>query len=104
MPSYGFLGLDRLGEAVARLDAGAQEAGRDPASLRKICNLNGLISPVESTVPFQGDVRQWVDQLVSLVREYGMNGFVYWPDADHLRQLTLFALEVVPGVRAALGG
>ncbi|WP_369262636.1 hypothetical protein [Streptomyces sp. R35] len=64
----------------------------------------GLISPVESTVPFQGDVRQWVDQLVSLVRDYGMNGFVYWPDADHLRRLTLFALEVVPGVRAALGG
>ncbi|WP_406472946.1 hypothetical protein [Streptomyces sp. NBC_01615] len=59
MPSYGFLGLDRLREAVARLDAGAQEAGRDPASLRKIYNLNGLISPVESTVPFQGVVRQW---------------------------------------------
>ncbi|MGW0948207.1 LLM class flavin-dependent oxidoreductase [Streptomyces sp. NPDC002623] len=102
MPSYGFLGLDRLKDAVARLDAGAQDAGRDPASLRKVYNLNGLISPVESDAPFQGDVRQWVDQLVSLVREYGMNGFVYWPDADHLRQLTRFALEVVPGVRAAL--
>ncbi|MGW1786914.1 LLM class flavin-dependent oxidoreductase [Streptomyces sp. NPDC002143] len=102
MPSYGFLGLDRLKDAVARLDAGAQDAGRDPASLRKVYNLNGLISPVESDAPFQGDVRQWVDQLVSLVREYGMNGFVYWPDADHLRQLTLFALEVVPRVRAAL--
>ncbi|MFD3590632.1 LLM class flavin-dependent oxidoreductase [Streptomyces sp. NPDC058683] len=102
MPSYGFLGLDRLKDAVARLDAGAKEAGRDPAALRKIYNLNGLISPVESAVPFQGNVRQWVDQLVSLVREYGMNGFVYWPDADHLRQLTVFALEVVPGVRAAL--
>ena len=102
MPSYGFLGLDRLGDAVARLDGGAAEAGRDPASLRKIYNLNGLISPAESTVPFQGTVRQWVDQLASLVREFGMNGFVYWPDADHLRQLTVFALEVVPGVRAAL--
>ncbi|MER7180303.1 LLM class flavin-dependent oxidoreductase [Streptomyces hyaluromycini] len=102
MPSYGFLGLDRLKDAVARLDAGAQEAGRDPAALRKIYNLNGLISPVESAEPFQGNVRQWVDQLVSLVREYEMNGFVYWPDADHLRQLTVFALEVVPGVRAAL--
>ncbi|WP_205522174.1 hypothetical protein [Streptomyces sp. S1A1-7] len=55
-------------------------------------------------MPFQGNVRQWGDQLVSLVREYGMNGFVYWPDADHLRQLTLFALEVVPAVRAALAG
>ncbi|MGW2052044.1 LLM class flavin-dependent oxidoreductase [Streptomyces sp. NPDC001858] len=104
MPSYGFLGLDRLKDAVARLDAGAQEAGRDPASLRKVYNLNGLISPVDSDVPFQGTVRQWVEQLVTLVHEHGMNGFVYWPDADHLRQLTVFALEVVPGVRAALAG
>jgi alkanesulfonate monooxygenase SsuD/methylene tetrahydromethanopterin reductase-like flavin-dependent oxidoreductase (luciferase family) len=104
MPSYGFLGLDRLGDAVTRIDSGAQEAGRDPATLRKVYNLNGLISPVESQAPFQGNVRQWVDQLVSLVRDYGMNGFVYWPDADHLRQLTVFALEVVPAVRAALAG
>ena len=102
MPSYGFLGLDRLKDAVARIDAGAHEVGRDPAWLRKIYNLNGLIGPAESAVPFQGTPRQWVDQLVSLVRDYGMNGFVYWPDADHLRQLTVFALEVVPQVRVAL--
>jgi alkanesulfonate monooxygenase SsuD/methylene tetrahydromethanopterin reductase-like flavin-dependent oxidoreductase (luciferase family) len=102
MPSYGFLGLDRLKDALARIDAGAQEAGRDPASLRKVYNLNGLIGPVDSATPFQGSSRQWADQLVSLVRDYGMNGFVYWPDADHLRQLTVFALEVVPQVRAAL--
>ncbi|MFI1705035.1 LLM class flavin-dependent oxidoreductase [Streptomyces griseoruber] len=102
MPSYGFLGLDRLADAVARIDAGARDAGRDPAALRKVYNLNGLISPVESDEPFQGTVRQWVDRLVSLARDYGMNGFVYWPDADHLRQLTLFALEVVPAARAAL--
>ncbi|MFE1934513.1 LLM class flavin-dependent oxidoreductase [Streptomyces sp. NPDC059474] len=70
MPSYGFLGLDRLKDAVARIDAGAHEAGRDPASLRKIYNLNGLIGSVESAVPFQGTTRQWADQLVALVRDY----------------------------------
>ncbi|WP_330461248.1 hypothetical protein OIB37_32915 [Streptomyces sp. NBC_00820] len=101
MPSYGFLVLDRLKDAVARIDAGAHEAGRDPASLREIYNLNGLIGPAESAVPFQGAARQWVDQLVALVHDYGMNGFAYRPDADHLRQLTVFALEVVPAVHAA---
>ncbi|AEY85475.1 reductase [Streptomyces hygroscopicus subsp. jinggangensis 5008] len=102
LPSYGFLGLDRLKEAVTRINGAAQEAGRDPHSLRKVYNLNGLISPVESSMPFQGTARQWADQLVSIVRDYGMNGFVYWPDADHMRQLTTFALEVVPAVREAL--
>ncbi|WP_374229296.1 hypothetical protein [Streptomyces sp. NEAU-YJ-81] len=37
-----------------------------------------------------------------MVRDYGMNGFVYWPDADHQRQITEFAQEVVPAMRAAL--
>jgi hypothetical protein len=101
IPSYGFLGLERLGGAVARVDAAAQDAGRDPGGIRKIYNLNGLIGP-ESPEPFRGSVRQWVDQLVSVVRDYGMNGFVYWPEADHHRQIARFAAEVVPAVRTAL--
>ncbi|MGW0854525.1 LLM class flavin-dependent oxidoreductase [Streptomyces sp. NPDC002690] len=104
IPSYGFFGLDRLADAVARIDAAARDAGRDPAALRKVYNLNGMIGPVESAEPFQGNVRQWADRIIGLVREHGMNGFVYWPDADHLRQLTRFALEVVPAVREELAG
>nr|WP_243981564.1 hypothetical protein [Streptomyces sp. NEAU-YJ-81] len=55
-----------------------------------------------SDLGIQGMARQWADQLVSVVRDYGMNGFVYWPDADHQRQITEFAQEVVPAMRAAL--
>jgi alkanesulfonate monooxygenase SsuD/methylene tetrahydromethanopterin reductase-like flavin-dependent oxidoreductase (luciferase family) len=102
IPTYNFLGLDRLGDAVARFDAAAQQAGRDPAGLRKIYNLNGLIGP-ESAEPFQGSVSQWVEQIVSVVRDHGMNGFVYWPNADHAQQIARFAAEVVPAVRAQLG-
>ncbi|MGP3923472.1 LLM class flavin-dependent oxidoreductase [Streptomyces sp. 8N616] len=102
LPSLGFLGLDRLGDAVAQLDRGVEEAGRDPAAIRKVYNLGGIIGP-ESSAPFQGSVRQWVDQLGSVVRDFGMNGFVYWPADDHERQLALFAEEVVPAARAALG-
>lgn len=102
MPSYGHLGLERLKEAVARIDAAAEAANRDPAKIRKIYNLNGIIG-AESAAPFQGSPRQWVEQLVSVVHEYGMNGFVYWPNADHLRQLAVFAAEVAPAVKAALG-
>jgi alkanesulfonate monooxygenase SsuD/methylene tetrahydromethanopterin reductase-like flavin-dependent oxidoreductase (luciferase family) len=101
MPSLGFLGLDRLGEAVGRLNEGALEAGRDPSRLRKVYNLNGIIG-AESTEPFQGSVPQWTDQLISVVDEFGMNAFVYWPSADHERQLALFAEEVAPAVTSAL--
>ncbi|MCL8010070.1 LLM class flavin-dependent oxidoreductase [Streptomyces sp. AS02] len=101
MPSLGFLGLDRLGEAVARLDDAAARAGRDPAGLRKSYNLNGMIRQ-SSRGAFDGPVEQWVDRIAELHREYGMNGFSYWPDEDHDRQLSVFAQEVVPAAREAV--
>lgn len=101
MPSHAFLGLDRLGEAVTRINDAATAAGRDPARLRKIYNISGLIGR-ESDEPFQGSVSQWTDQLTSLVTEQGMNGFVFWPADEHENQLVRFAEEVVPAVRAAL--
>ncbi|WP_394340790.1 LLM class flavin-dependent oxidoreductase [Nocardiopsis gilva] len=101
MPSLGFLPLDRLSEAVIRIDTAAQEAGRDPAQIRKVYNLNGVIG-TESSTPFQGSVQQWIDQLAELVSDFGMNAFIYWPSDDHERQLTLFAEEVAPAARQAL--
>ena len=102
MPSHAFLGLDRLPDAVARVNAAAAAAGRDPAALRKIYNIAGLVGR-ESDQPFQGSAPQWTDQLASLVTEHGMNGFVFWPADDRENQLARFAEEVVPAVRAALG-
>ncbi|MFJ8114133.1 LLM class flavin-dependent oxidoreductase [Streptomyces sp. NPDC096132] len=101
MPSLGFLGPDRLGEAVARLDDAGARAGRDPGELRKVYNLNGLITP-DSRGAFRGPVDQWVDHILEIHREHGMNGFAYWPDEDHDRQLSVFAREVAPAAREAL--
>jgi hypothetical protein len=97
----GFLGLDKLPGAVARIDDAASAAGRDPATIRKVYNVGGIIGP-ENRDPFQGSVRQWVDQLVTIVREHGMNGFTYWPNDDREKQLAIFAAEVVPAARASL--
>ncbi|WP_345383782.1 hypothetical protein [Pseudonocardia yuanmonensis] len=36
LPSHAYLGLDRLGGAVRRIDDAAVESGRDPADLRKV--------------------------------------------------------------------
>jgi hypothetical protein len=59
-----------------------------------------MIGP-ETTEPFQGSVLQW-DQLVTIVREHGMNGFTYWPNDDREKQLAIFAAEVAPAARDAL--
>lgn len=102
MPSLGFLPLAKLPAAVARVDEAAREAGRDPAGIRKIYNLSGMIG-AESATPFAGSAAQWADEITRLVTEHGMNGFAYWPDDDHDRQLAVFADEVVPRVREQLG-
>ncbi|GAA1908847.1 LLM class flavin-dependent oxidoreductase [Streptomyces sodiiphilus] len=101
LPSHAFLGLDDLPAAVRRLDAAAEEAGRDPASIRKVYNIAGLVRS-SSDGPFRGPAGRWTGQLVALVRETGMNGFVIWPEDDHDRQIRVFAAEVVPAVREAL--
>ncbi|MFJ2821889.1 LLM class flavin-dependent oxidoreductase [Streptomyces toxytricini] len=98
IPSLSYLGPDRLTEAVARIDDAALAAGRDPALIRKVYNLNGLIAPA-SRGPFHGPAEQWRAQIHELVEGHGMNGFVYWPEQDHERQLALFAREVVPALR-----
>ncbi|MEU4733193.1 LLM class flavin-dependent oxidoreductase, partial [Streptomyces sp. NPDC023588] len=58
----------------------------------------GLITPA-STGPFHGPAEQWVEQIHELVEGFGMNGFIYWPEQDHERQLALFAREVAPALR-----
>ncbi|MGA5042249.1 LLM class flavin-dependent oxidoreductase [Streptomyces capoamus] len=101
LPSLAYLGLDRLDEATDRIDDAARRADRDPAGIRKVYNLNGLITPA-SKGPFHGPAQQWVDQITDLVHDHGMNGFVYWPDQDQQRQLSVFAQEVAPAARRAL--
>jgi alkanesulfonate monooxygenase SsuD/methylene tetrahydromethanopterin reductase-like flavin-dependent oxidoreductase (luciferase family) len=53
LPSHAYLGLDRLGDAVGRLDAAATEAGRDPGELRKVDNIAGRIG-TDDRGPFDG--------------------------------------------------
>jgi alkanesulfonate monooxygenase SsuD/methylene tetrahydromethanopterin reductase-like flavin-dependent oxidoreductase (luciferase family) len=98
LPSHAYLGLDRLGDAVRRLDDAAAQAGRDPARLRKVYNVAGRIGPGDRG-PFDGPAQRWLDEVTTAVLEHGMNAVVFWPTSDHERQLTLFAEELVPELR-----
>jgi alkanesulfonate monooxygenase SsuD/methylene tetrahydromethanopterin reductase-like flavin-dependent oxidoreductase (luciferase family) len=90
--------LKQIAEMAARLDEAAAEAGRDPASLRRILNVNGLITDGTSTGVLRGSVDQWVDELTDLVVTYGFDTFILWAEGED--QLSRFAEEVVPAVRA----
>lgn len=93
---------DLLPELTEILTAGAEENGRDPAAITRLYNVMGLITS-ENRDDFHGPVDRWVDTLTGLHLESGMNAFVYWPSGDRERQSRIFAAEVVPAVRSALG-
>jgi alkanesulfonate monooxygenase SsuD/methylene tetrahydromethanopterin reductase-like flavin-dependent oxidoreductase (luciferase family) len=90
--------LQPIIDMAARVDDGAAHAGRDPAAIRRVLNVNGLISDGSSEGPLHGPVDQWVDELTELVLRVGFDTFVFW--ADDPGQLPRFAEEVAPAVRA----
>lgn len=90
--------LQKIGDMAARLDDAAAEAGRDPASIRRILNVNGTITDGASSGILHGPVDQWVDELTDLAVTYGFDTFILWAEGEG--QLSKFAEEVMPGVRA----
>jgi alkanesulfonate monooxygenase SsuD/methylene tetrahydromethanopterin reductase-like flavin-dependent oxidoreductase (luciferase family) len=84
IPSMGYLGPDAFHAASARLDKAVLRAGRDPASIRRIYNLGGVITdgPLGDG-PLEGPVELWVDTLKT-------------------RAIEQFAAEVAPAVREAV--
>jgi alkanesulfonate monooxygenase SsuD/methylene tetrahydromethanopterin reductase-like flavin-dependent oxidoreductase (luciferase family) len=102
VPSLAYSPPDRLPEMHRRIDEGAAEAGRDPSKIKRVYNVSGTIGP-EGEGLLEGPPEKWVETLAGFVLDDGMDSFVYWPGGDHERQTVLFATEVVPGVREAVG-
>jgi alkanesulfonate monooxygenase SsuD/methylene tetrahydromethanopterin reductase-like flavin-dependent oxidoreductase (luciferase family) len=90
--------ITRLSEGAARLDDAAVQAGRDPAEIRRVLNVNGQITDGARLGLLRGPVDQWVDELTDLAVGYGFDTFMFWGEGDD--QLSRFAEEVVPSVRA----
>ncbi|HEV3504746.1 MAG TPA: LLM class flavin-dependent oxidoreductase [Actinomycetes bacterium] len=101
VPSSTYAPPDRLPAAQARIDDAAADAGRDPAAIRRLYNVSGRIGPGGGGF-LDGPAGQWVEQLLPLVAEAGMDTFVLWPSEDPARQLELFAAEVAPALREAV--
>jgi alkanesulfonate monooxygenase SsuD/methylene tetrahydromethanopterin reductase-like flavin-dependent oxidoreductase (luciferase family) len=101
VPSASYLPPERLADAQARIDDAAAAAGRDPADIRRLYNLSGRIGPGGGGF-LDGPPGQWVEQLLPLVVETGMDTFVLGPSESPASQLQLFAAEVAPALREAV--
>ena len=101
VPSASYLPPERLADAQARIDDAAAAAGRDPAAIRRLYNLSGRIGPGGGGF-LDGPPGQWVEQLLPLVVETGMDTFVLWPSESPASQLQVFAAEVAPALREAV--
>ncbi len=110
LPSLGVLTRDELRSGNEQIDAAAEKAGRDPSSIRRIINMQGVIgeerAPPRSELPvgylagepLAGSADWWVDTLAGLVDD-GFDTLVFWPVVDTGGQVELFAGDVVPHLR-----
>jgi alkanesulfonate monooxygenase SsuD/methylene tetrahydromethanopterin reductase-like flavin-dependent oxidoreductase (luciferase family) len=102
IPSIPRLPLEDVPARQRAIDEAARAAGRDPAQIRRLANVNGLIADGGTRGFLNGPVDHWAETLTGLVRDHGFDGFVLWPEEDPLGQTERFAREVVPAVRNAL--
>ena len=96
LPSSPYAPPDELPAMNRTIDAAAEEAGRDPAEIRRLYNVAGRFAR-RGTGFLQGPAEMWAEQLAELVIEQRFGGFIVMgDDPDVLRR---FAGEVAPAVR-----
>jgi alkanesulfonate monooxygenase SsuD/methylene tetrahydromethanopterin reductase-like flavin-dependent oxidoreductase (luciferase family) len=112
LPSLGVLDRDELRAGNRRIDAAAEDAGRDPGSIRRILNLQGVIGdgpgPSWSDLPvgylagepLSGPPDWWVETLTGFVDD-GFDTLIFWPVDTTPDQVELLARDVAPHVRGA---
>jgi hypothetical protein len=83
------------------IDESALEAGRDPADIRRLVNIGGVITDGAIDGPWNGPVEQWVERLTDLTRNNGFDSFIFWPEDDPVDQVGRFS-DVSGQVREAV--
>jgi alkanesulfonate monooxygenase SsuD/methylene tetrahydromethanopterin reductase-like flavin-dependent oxidoreductase (luciferase family) len=89
--------LAPLADMSRRLDDAVAAAGRNPAELRRVLNVAGVITDGASDGPLRGPVEQWADELTELAVDYGFDTFIFW--GEGVDQLERFGEEVIPATR-----
>jgi alkanesulfonate monooxygenase SsuD/methylene tetrahydromethanopterin reductase-like flavin-dependent oxidoreductase (luciferase family) len=107
LPSLGVLTRDEMRAGNEQIDAAAEKAGRDPRSIRRLINVQGVIgdrpAPRRSELrvghlagePLTGPPEWWVETIAGFVAD-GFDTIVFWPVDPSPSQVELLAGEVVP--------
>lgn len=98
VPSQAYAGFDEIAALSAQLDRMTVDAGRRPADIRRIYNVNGRFTMTGGGF-LDGTPEQWAEQLTELVLGQGFSSFVLGPTGDIVTVLNTFAQEVAPDVR-----
>ncbi|TCO40933.1 hemerythrin HHE cation binding domain-containing protein [Kribbella antiqua] len=97
LPSAGHAGPDELAPMNKIIDDAAVEAGRDPASVRRLYNVSGQFTGRGGFL--QGPEELWIEQLAELTLSEGMSTYILGSDnPDDIRRFA----EVAAGVREAV--
>ncbi len=88
--------VSALVEMAARLDAAAADAGRDPAEIRRVLNVNGTLDRRPAPAAARRSRRAVLDELADLA-VLGFDTFVFGGDPA---AMPAYAEEVAPAVRA----
>jgi alkanesulfonate monooxygenase SsuD/methylene tetrahydromethanopterin reductase-like flavin-dependent oxidoreductase (luciferase family) len=99
IPSLGYMPVEEIPAMRRRIDAAAEAAGRDPAQIRSILNLNIRLDPTAEPQAgvVTGSAKQVTAQLQDLVTHYGFTGFNFL--ISHPDDLPRIAEEVIPLLR-----
>ena len=107
LPSLGVLSRDELRAGNERIDEAAEKAGRDPRSIRRIVNVQGMIgdgpAPARSELPvgylagepLSGPADWWAETIEGFFGD-GFDTFVFWPVDATAAQVESLAADVVP--------
>ena len=98
VPSLPRLTMAELADKHEQIDEAAIEAGRDPAEIRRLANVNGTITSGDSHGRLQGPPNQWIEELADLALNHGIDTFIVWPEGDVMDQTRQLA-ELVSDVR-----
>jgi alkanesulfonate monooxygenase SsuD/methylene tetrahydromethanopterin reductase-like flavin-dependent oxidoreductase (luciferase family) len=96
LPSYGYLKDGDLARGNKVVDEAAEEAGRHPAEIRRLLNLQGSITATREGF-LQGPIEQWVDELAALALSDGVGTFVL--ATDDPTTTAVLGEEIAPAVR-----
>jgi alkanesulfonate monooxygenase SsuD/methylene tetrahydromethanopterin reductase-like flavin-dependent oxidoreductase (luciferase family) len=107
LPSLGVLTREELRSGNRQIDEAAEKAGRDPGSIRRLINVQGVIgdqpAPRRSELrvgylagePLAGPAGWWVETIAGFADD-GFDTIVFWPVDPSPGQVELLIGEVVP--------